>query len=312
MLSATSRQPCVDFSTLDGITTAVKQNVADLAGSGHYYVTPEICRELKHIDSGINHIRLDHDILKTERWNRICDPATTFVHRQGTVNTLHGVTEQLLDIKDRMYADRINCLVDNKAREAHHLTIQDLKSIESEARPYVHDSMVRLKQYCDNVGVTDRYTGYRNNLNRGNRNPVNLAFSWYDPVNKQRNTTIKLRPESDSKFSHLECSKMFPNGRMTQSAPHTKVHNPCIKPLTVEEQCGINITFPGTTEYIDRYSTRTRDRPSVDYPINPTADYRINGRPMAKQRYICSETEYQLRYEWPDGERIKMFPWQRK
>jgi len=42
-----------------------------------------MCRELKHIDNGINHIRLDHDILKTERWNRLCGPSTTHVHKQG-------------------------------------------------------------------------------------------------------------------------------------------------------------------------------------------------------------------------------------
>lgn len=70
-------------------------------------------------------------------------------------------------------------------------------------RPYAHDSFTRLKQYCDDVGVTDRYTGYRNNLNRGNRHPVDLAFSWYDQANKQHSTTIKLRPEADARFNHL-------------------------------------------------------------------------------------------------------------
>lgn len=72
-------------------------------------------------------------------------------------------------------------------------------------RPYAHDSMVRLKQYCDLVGVTDRYTGYRHNLNRGNRDPINLAFSWFDPANKHPSTHIKLRPEADKVHHRLEC-----------------------------------------------------------------------------------------------------------
>jgi len=65
--------------------------------------------------------------------------------------------------------------------------------------------MVRLKQYCDLVGVTDRYTGYRNNLNRGNRDPINLAFSWFDPSTKHPSTHIKLRAEADKVHHRLEC-----------------------------------------------------------------------------------------------------------
>jgi len=59
------------------------QNIADLAASGGYYVSPEICRELRHIDNGVNHIHLDHDILKYDKWQQKCDPATVFVHKQG-------------------------------------------------------------------------------------------------------------------------------------------------------------------------------------------------------------------------------------
>jgi len=65
--------------------------------------------------------------------------------------------------------------------------------------------MVRLKQYCDLVGVTDRYTGYRNNLNRGNRDPIDLAFSWFDPSTKHPSTHIKLRAEADKVHHRLEC-----------------------------------------------------------------------------------------------------------
>jgi len=63
------------------------QNIADLASSGRYYVNPEICCELRHIDNGVNHIHLDHDILKYDKWRQKCDPATVFVHEKGTVST---------------------------------------------------------------------------------------------------------------------------------------------------------------------------------------------------------------------------------
>ena len=59
------------------------QNISDLSSSGRYYVSPELCCELRHIDNGVNHIHLDHAFLKNERWQQMCDPATVFVHKQG-------------------------------------------------------------------------------------------------------------------------------------------------------------------------------------------------------------------------------------
>lgn len=41
--------------------------------------------------------------------------------------------------------------------------------------PYAHVSIDRIRQFCDHIGVTDRYTGYRNNLNRGQRDASNPA-----------------------------------------------------------------------------------------------------------------------------------------
>lgn len=310
-------QPCVDFRTLEGASTAVKQNIADLSSSGNYYVTPEICRELRHIDAGANHIRLDHDLLtNVPAWHKEANPSTVSVHRQGATKAFQVATETLLDLKQRMQRDRYHGQQDNEGREDHHSTIQDLKDVETDMRPYAHDSVVRLKQYCDRVGVTDRYTGYRNNLNRGNRNPIELAFSWLDPKYRQPNATnIKLRMQSDKIHHRTECGEIYGDRLEPESARGVSSKcrmNPCIKPLSIEEQCGINMTFPGTTEYIDRYVAPRRDGPTADYVINPTPDYRINGRPMARQRFLCTESEYERRYQWPDGERIMKFPWLRK
>src|SRR6218665_825483 len=64
-------------------------------------------------------------------------------------------------------------------------------------RPYAHESVFRIKEFCNHVGVTDRYTGYRNNLNRGNRDPVVLAFSWLDnPTYKPHFTNIRVKSTS--------------------------------------------------------------------------------------------------------------------
>ena len=44
---------------------------------------------------------------------------------------MHSAEGKLHDIKERMQADSYHGFMDNNAREAHHLTIQDLKAIET-------------------------------------------------------------------------------------------------------------------------------------------------------------------------------------
>jgi len=56
--------------------------------------------------------------------------------------------------------------------------------------PFVHNSVRRIQHFCDHVGVTDRYTGYRNNLNRGNRDPLRLGYSWLDTRTKNPHGTM--------------------------------------------------------------------------------------------------------------------------
>ena len=46
--------------------------------------------------------------------------------------------------------------------------------------PNVNNSIDRVKAYCDYIGVTDRYTGYKNNLSRGQKDPVQLGYKWLD------------------------------------------------------------------------------------------------------------------------------------
>lgn len=62
----------------------------------------------------------------------------------GTVNALQGATEQLLEVKNRMNAERIHSAPDNKVREAHHSTVQDLKSIQSVRMAYIKRLSITL------------------------------------------------------------------------------------------------------------------------------------------------------------------------
>jgi len=82
--------------------------------------------------------------------------------------------------------------------------------------------------------------------------------------------------------------------------------------MSVQEQAGINTTFPGRTEYMQRYASPCSEPTSSDFLINPRPNLQIHGRPLGKARYDPTFTEYQTRYEWPDGEKIVKLPWMRK
>ena len=65
MLSAT--RPHSLEATFPGMPD-VNHNIQDVrTPSGQVCVTPEVHRELKRIENGINHIRLDHDISRSSQ-----------------------------------------------------------------------------------------------------------------------------------------------------------------------------------------------------------------------------------------------------
>jgi hypothetical protein len=81
--------------------------------------------------------------------------------------------------------------------------------------------------------------------------------------------------------------------------------------LSVQEQAGINTTFPGKSEYMQRYTPAKHKPVASDFLINPTPDLSVHGRPLGKGRYDPNFTEYQTRYEWPSCAKITKLPWLR-
>lgn len=99
-------------------------------------------------------------------------------------------------------------------------------------------------------------------------------------------------------------------GEKSQEMMTTTARGP--RTMSVQEQAGINTTFPGHTEYMQRYSSPTDITRCSDFLINPKPNMELLGRPLGKARYDPSFTEYQTRFEWPEGERIVKLPWLRK
>lgn len=83
------------------------------------------------------------------------------------------------------------------------------------------------------------------------------------------------------------------------------------KNLFVQEQAGINTTYPGRTEYMTRYKSPPQDIRTSDFIVNPTPNFMLHGRPLGLTTYTPSFTEYQKRYEWPDANKIVKLPWRR-
>lgn len=299
----------------------MKSDVQDVMFSGNYPVTPAVCRELKHIENGVDLIKLDQHFKEScQSWGNKFDPQTTLNDRQARTGVLGRTGNALSDFKTQMTAPRAHAQSDKQ-----HGSIQTLRSIQEEMAPHAYQSVEHLRQFCDHMGVTDRYTGYRSNLSRGSRDPVRLGFSWLDDQNK--NKTVTWKP------SYSACGRQTPANsqaiRQAASAPPATTGyqyncdmrdcnvvckgDPHFRPnRSIQEQCGINMTFPGHTEYTQRYSKPITAQSTPDYLINPRPEFSVYGRPLARILYEKSNTEYQTRYEWPDGSKITKLPWLRK
>lgn len=310
----------------DYMTKGIQKNIEGLTEGGWHYMTPQICRELKHIHTGVTHIRLDHDFLNNNMWNNMCDKKATAQHKEDVNRMLERTSCRLCDFTDKMTSDNIHSGYDNEIREAHQVTIQDLKGIQRDMSRLTHKSIDRIKEYCDQSGVTDRYTGYRNNLNRGNRRPIMLDFSWLRPENSPEYTNIRVKNVDEPSFSARLCRTNLTN---TGSNAPKEVGDgyccccndkPCscdgspaverpLPPRTIQEECGINTVFPGITEYLQSYTDPSLNAKITHYNLNPRPDYNINGRTVAKGLYTKMESEYGATYIYPDVTKLPKLPW---
>ncbi|KAK7503275.1 hypothetical protein BaRGS_00005540 [Batillaria attramentaria] len=358
-----------------GVNT-VKADIAEILGSGNFYCTEEIARELSAIDNGLEHLKLDKTLLDSKEWQESFSPESTSNALAGAASVLDRAAARMFDYKSQMGAVSMGQKQEN----------EDLE-------PYTFTATDRIRQFGDHIGVTDRYTGYRHNLTRGSRDPFKMETSWMDkgkltafmnpasrshttlgfpskerqysrPVLEQsrwgsvqpdnygslvkevrfsnerapmvttrgyrtidslypRSTTMVApgtRPGGGPNYNHnvnnlrhlneMNATLASRPGEKSQEMMTTVGHGP--KTMSVQEQAGINTTFPGRTEYMQRYNDPADSTKTSDFTINPKPNLHIFGRTLGKARYDPGFTEYQTRYEWPDGNRIVKLPWLRK
>lgn len=66
-MSVKTRKECKFDKEFDDLSHNVDTAINNLQKNQQYYVTPEICRELRHIKNGVQHMRLDDDLLRSSK-----------------------------------------------------------------------------------------------------------------------------------------------------------------------------------------------------------------------------------------------------
>lgn len=312
------------------ISTNLKRDVSQFTRSGAHYVTPNMARELDQIGSGADHIRLDHSFLTSSKdFRNNFNPQIIAWEKSGAANAMHDVNAVVSTARDEMQSSRLVTLDNASIDKRHQIALNNIVDNEREMIPFVHNSVRRIQHFCDHVGVTDRYTGYRNNLNRGNRDPLRLGYSWLDTRTKNPHGTMADPGWVPGNYSSAFARQVYSEAKLRDvaSAPVGAYPTQGDADLTghptygslkknlpsrsIQERCGINMTFPGITEYKKRYS-QSLDTPCKDYLINPSPNFAYVGRPMGIYEPTPNFTEYQTRFEWPDGTRIVKLPWLRQ
>ncbi|WAR07084.1 hypothetical protein MAR_017042 [Mya arenaria] len=327
---------------LSSTVNAIKRDIEQICQSGNYYVTEELGNEFNTIANGLDHLKLDGNLITSSSdWQKGFDSAQITAHAQYAQNALDTLAATLYDYKSKM-------------------------ETTSELNTFTTGAADRIKQFGDHIGVTDRYTGYRNNLTRGSREPFKLGTSWVDKNTQggylrssfQRSNTYggealgqkastQPRTASAVRFGNVQPARvenkgyqtvdsifprsntMFPEGAAdrSQALANLKTANTLNasasnsqaflsqprgqKNMSVQEQAGINTTFPGRTEYMTRYKSPPTDVRTSHFIVNPTPNFMLHGRPLGLTSYSPSFTEYQTRYEWPDSNKIVKLPWRR-
>lgn len=345
----------------------VKRDINEICQSGNYYVTEELGNEFNTIANGLDHLKLDGYLMNTSTdWQKGFDSTQLDAHSINAQNVLDSLAATLFDYKNKMGATSINQCQENEIRERHHWAINSLKNVEKEMTPFTYGAADRIRQFGDHIGVTDRYTGYRNNLTRGTRDPFKLGTSWMDkniqggqlrssfnrsntfaaPSMAERTTmaapsSAKVRfgttqpgrvdtrgyqtvdslyPRSNTMFADDAASRSqaLANLKSANALNASTSYSQAFvsmprghKNLSVQEQAGINTTYPGKTEYMTRYKSPPQDLKTSHFIVNPTPNFMLHGRPLGLTTYVPSFTEYQTRYEWPDGNKIVKLPWRR-
>ncbi|PAA60580.1 hypothetical protein BOX15_Mlig034436g1 [Macrostomum lignano] len=306
-------------AAFDCTVRAAHRSVLETCDPERYQLTQPVCQQLSAVDNGLRHMKLDNHFLdRSELWRQRVPCSEVAEHRERSTDALRRGEAFLQDYRAAMSKEFAETLTDGQSAANQSAALDGLRGFRREFDPNALAAHNRVQRFCDWVGVTDRFTGYRNNLTRGSREPLRFDPQW-------RRGDADFPRLCHPKFVPETLANSGPPQRFNlrqKSAPLCRRTFDCVaascddqqqpqQQRTPQELAGIPTKFPGTTEYKDRYLRPKTASTKFDYVINPQPDFSVIGRPLMKAEPEARTTEYEDRYLWPDSRNLQPLPWSR-
>ncbi|CAF3076749.1 unnamed protein product [Rotaria socialis] len=311
-----------------------------VTSSTHYH-TREIENEVRHINNALDNIKLDREFQRgSKNWAKQFD-ANDVKQNETNIKQLLAKGQSLTqELNTCLHTTTVQNKEENQIRELNSWACNTLHEYLQSLQPIASGSYARLDNIAHHLGVTDRYIGYRHNLTRSGNQPLNVHTIWADRK-LPRSTTFNQQSTPDWKtwvhaYRHYGPSgakSAAPNQHRTndddkllgylrpkhtsESKRSTAAENFYSKSCVYDSdynnevrKAGINQTFPGATEFMDRYK-KPEELPYSPFTINPQPDYTLPGRPLARVIPDSFSSEYTRSYVFPDSTKLEKFPWLR-
>ncbi|CAF1211498.1 unnamed protein product [Rotaria sordida] len=314
------------YETLGKDIKNLQLNFSQILTSDCYYNTSEIINHIKHINNALDNIKLDYELQYGSK-NSAKKLETNKMDIKQLISKGNDLSQQL---NTRLHTVTIKNKEHNQIREIHNWACNSLLEYLQSLHPYASGSYARLDNLAHDLGVTDRYVGYRNNLTRNGNQPINVHTIWADRKLPQSSipdwkdwihsfrhnnlsiTTSEQLSNNNQKFldsigttqpteiQHLNTRKNI----TSQSFVYANDHN------THLSKAGMDINYPGKTESAVRFVKPAKPSYSPSLPI-AQPDYTLTGRPLAHLAPESPPTEYVQSYIYPDASKVERYPWLR-
>ncbi|CAF2713630.1 unnamed protein product [Rotaria sp. Silwood2] len=312
--------------------------------SGCHYYTQEIANHIKHINNALDNIKLDHEFQRgSKNWAKQFDSNQMKLNETNIEQLIAQGYSLTQELNTCLHTTTVKNKEENQIRELNSWTCSTLLDYLQALQPSASGSYARLDNIAHHLGVTDRYIGYRHNLTRSGNQPLNVHTIWADRKLPRSKTFIQQPSTPDWKawvhaYRHYGPSATTTTttsneqttnnnqkllGYLQPTQTTTESNQSSTKSNFYSQSCiydndynnevrkaGINLTFPGETEFMDRYK-KPEELPYSPFTINPQPDYTLPGRPLARVVPDSFNSEYTRSYVFPDSSKIEKFPWLR-
>ncbi|CAF0880755.1 unnamed protein product [Adineta ricciae] len=319
-------------------------NFNEILTSGQHYSTQDITNNIKLITNALDNIKLDHEFQRgSKNWAKQFDANEMKMNELNVKQVIAQGHDLSHDLQTCLHATSIQNKEENQMRELHSWACDALTDYLQVLQPFASSSYGRLDNIAHHLGVTDRYMGYRHNLTRGSGQPLNVHTIWADRKLPRAVTAVQQQSTPDWKNWVHAYRHYGPSATTAGSASSTRqfsTNNPNLlgylrraqtadmkrpsttpnfasRPTVYESyqdgevrKAGINLTFPGKTEFMDRYK-KPEPLSCSPFTINPQPDFTLPGRPLVRVIPDTFNTEYTRSYVFPDSSKLERFPWLR-